>query len=147
MNKITFRHFSIILLLSIVLILNYFLRQNIDITNTPIEYSKCRLGDESCEIIIAGHRLELLIEGDIRALKPFIVHIVDIDNVIEQAKVRFEMKTMDMGINQYVFKKADNSWQANVVIPICTTGRRDWIAKFEIDLNGESRKVVFNIEI
>lgn len=147
MNKITFRHFSIILLLSVVLIVNYFLRQDIVNTNTPIEYSKCRLGDESCEIFIAGHRLELLIEGRVKALKPFIVYIVDKDNTIEQAKVRFEMKAMDMGINQYAFKKLDNSWQANVVIPICTTGRRDWIAEFDIDFNGDSIKVIFNMEI
>ena len=147
MKKITVRHFSIILLLSIVLIVNYFLRQDIDITNTPVEYSKCRLGDQSCEIIIAGHRLELLIEGEVRALKPFIVHIVDTDNILEQAKVIFEMKAMDMGINQYVFKKVDDNWQANVVIPICTTGRLDWVAEFEIASNGDLRKVVFNIEI
>lgn len=147
MNKITFRHFSIILLLSVILIVNYFLRQDVDNSNTPIEYSTCRLGGESCEIVIAGHRLELLIEGEVKALKPFIVRIFDKDNAIGQAKVRFLMKTMDMGINQYAFKKVDDSWQVNVVIPICTTGRRDWVAEFDIDFNGESIKLVFNVEI
>ncbi len=147
MNKITFQHYFIILLLSAVLIVNYFLRQDVDDAVIRVEYSECRLGDENCKIIVAGHRLELFIEGEVKALKPFVVHIVDKDNVIEQAKVRFEMKAMDMGLNQYVFKKHDDGWQANVVIPICTTGRRDWLVELDININAGLKRIVFNIEI
>lgn len=147
MNRITFQHYFIILLLSCVLIVNYFLRQDADDINIPVIYSECRLGNENCEIIVAGHRLEFFVEGKVKALKPFIVHIVDKDNAIQQAKVQFEMKAMDMGINQYVFKKDDDSWQADVVIPICTTGRRDWLVEFDININAGVKRIVFNIEI
>jgi hypothetical protein len=44
------------------------------------------------------------------------------------------MVGMDMGVNRFhLRRKADQRWQGKVILPLCTTGRSDWIATVEIE--------------
>jgi hypothetical protein len=66
------------------------------------------------------------------ALKPFNI-LLSSDAVLESVTVSLEMQGMDMGQNRYRMLKADDgSWQADITLPICTSGRSDWIAIFEL---------------
>ncbi len=146
MNKKTLRSLFVVLLLALVIVGNYFLRPGAD--NNQVEYSKCQLGIESCVIVIDGMELEIIVEGEIKALKPFVIHMTDKNQIIDKALVKFNMKAMDMGVNQYEFVQIDNNnWKAEVVIPVCTTGRRDWLVEFEIDNEIKKKNISFEIEI
>ena len=146
MNKKTLRSFFVVLLLALVIVGNYFLRKGTD--NNQVEYSKCQLGIENCLIVTDGMELEIIVEGEIKALKPFVIHMVDKNQIIDKALVKFNMKAMNMGVNQYEFVQIDNNnWKAEVVIPVCTTGRRDWLVEFEIDNEIKKKNISFEIEI
>ncbi|MCK5336254.1 MAG: hypothetical protein KAQ67_08825 [Gammaproteobacteria bacterium] len=146
MNKKTLRSLFVVLLLALVIVGNYFLRKGTD--NNQVEYSKCQLGIENCLIVIDGMELEIIVEGEIKALKPFVIHMTDKNQIIDKALVKFNMKAMDMGVNQYEFIQIDhNNWKAKVVIPVCTTGRRDWLVEFVIDNEIKNKNISFEIEI
>ncbi|KVW95526.1 hypothetical protein [Thiobacillus denitrificans] len=47
---------------------------------------------------------------------------------------KFQMVGMDMGFNRYDLRPtADGAWAAKVTLPVCVSGRRDWILYLELD--------------
>lgn len=48
--------------------------------------------------------------------------------------IEFSMQGMDMGPNRYrLVRQADGSWTGRVTLPICVSGRRDWLMIVDID--------------
>lgn len=46
----------------------------------------------------------------------------------------FTMRDMDMGYNRYrLTQQQPQLWQARVVLPVCVTGRHDWLLTLDID--------------
>jgi hypothetical protein len=51
---------------------------------------------------------------------------------------------MDMGLNRYrMLGDASSGWRAEVTLPICMSGRSDWIAEFELVSAG--RRVLLRV--
>ena len=70
------------------------------------------------------------------ALKPFRVSLSS-DLALDAVSVSLEMQGMDMGQNHYRLLKTDTgNWQADITLPICTSGRSDWIAVFDLQGGG-----------
>ncbi len=66
------------------------------------------------------------------ALKPFNVTLSS-DAALNAVTVSLEMQGMDMGQNHYrLLRAADGSWQAEITLPVCASGRSDWLADFEL---------------
>jgi len=86
-----------------------------------------RAGDLRVSVRMAPHR---------SALKPFNVTLSS-DARFESVIVSLEMQGMDMGQNRYRLLKADDGrWQADITLPVCTSGRSDWVAVFELQAAG-----------
>jgi hypothetical protein len=52
---------------------------------------------------------------------------------VETVMISFAMRGMDMGLNRYrMVRGASNTWTADVTLPICVSGRSDWIAGVEL---------------
>lgn len=50
-----------------------------------------------------------------------------------QVMVDFQMRDMDMGLNRYRLEAADAGvWQGRATLPVCVSGRSDWIARLTI---------------
>lgn len=46
-----------------------------------------------------------------------------------RVEIEFLMSGMDMGINRYRLDAGeDGQWLGRAILPVCTTGRRDWLA-------------------
>jgi hypothetical protein len=45
----------------------------------------------------------------------------------------FTMRDMDMGFNRYRFLRAGAGWRARVTLPLCVSGRREWIMTLTLD--------------
>ncbi len=73
-----------------------------------------------------------------RALQPFPLNLrVDDGQNLESVTVEFAMQGMDMGRNRYHLSgDSMTSWNASVTLPICTSGRSDWVADFELIAEG-----------
>jgi hypothetical protein len=104
--------------------------------------------DASCDITQTGCnssgddiRLRLELKGSPGALRPFPAH-VHIDGLQNpgQLDVRmiFSMQGMDMGDlrQKLVFNQQTGGWSGQVILPICTSGRSDWLARVDV-VDGE----------
>jgi hypothetical protein len=69
-----------------------------------------------------------------RALQPFPIHIqLDGPQSAVAVTVDFSMQGMNMGSNRYhLMADASAGWNADIILPICTSGRTDWVADFEL---------------
>ena len=54
----------------------------------------------------------------------------------------FQMAGMEMGFNRYRLQRQDGDvWQAEVTLPICVRGRKDWLLLLEVH-EGQAEKQV-----
>ncbi len=92
-----------------------------------------------CRVENGGLSVEVRMGPDIHALQPFLVQL-DSGNDLDIAEilVAFSMRGMDMGWNRYRLETdGAGGWQAQVTLPICVSGRSDWLADFEISAAGQ----------
>ncbi|MEN8763094.1 MAG: hypothetical protein ABF290_11730 [Thiogranum sp.] len=69
-----------------------------------------------------------------RALQPFPIHLqLAGQQQADAVTVAFSMQDMDMGSNRYrLLADASAGWNADITLPICMSGRTDWVADFEL---------------
>lgn len=92
----------------------------------------CNAALRRCNAMFDNVLVGLQAKAPVRVLRPFDVTI----NVaglaseqIDQVRAEFIMKGMQMGQSRYAFRRLDNGlWSAAVTLPVCTSGRSDWIA-------------------
>ena len=148
MKKVSANSVFILLLLIMILVGNYYLKP---VAEEPAVFiSDCDLTKNKCKVSLTESELEIMILGELKALQAFTIRIIDNNDWLEQASVDLKMKAMDMGKNRFAFVKSGNhGWKSEVVIPVCTTGRRDWLFEFEFEFikSGVREKVVFELTI
>lgn len=82
-----------------------------------------------CAASAEGLRVELQLLPLPEPLKPFQARVTITGKVVTAPVLELSMIGMDMGDNRYrLVADKDGTWTATVVLPICTTGRADWIA-------------------
>ena len=82
-------------------------------------------------------RLSVSLGPGVAALKPFPVTLaMDADSRpdVKEITLVFSMQGMTMGQNRYrMIRQSDRVWSAKVTLPICTSGRSDWLADLDIE--------------
>jgi hypothetical protein len=70
----------------------------------------------------------------------------DKSGLVKTASVRFSMKNMDMGYNEFSFNSEQaGEWKAKAILPVCTAGRSDWF--MELMLKAADVRVLFRFVI
>ena len=86
-----------------------------------------------CTVTVPPRSLALELNGDVRPLRPIELLLRLPDSALPSAgpaSVDFVMVGMDMGLNRYTLtRQADGSYRAKIILPVCSTGRSDWVAK------------------
>jgi len=87
----------------------------------------CRAADGSVTV-------RVVFGAEPRALQPFPIHIqFEGHQRADSVTVAFSMQGMDMGLNRYrLSADASGGWNADITLPICMSGRTDWLADFEL---------------
>lgn len=87
-----------------------------------------------CSVAITAFSVDFLIGPEPRALRPFAVRAsISDDASITAIAVEFVMADMHMGMSRYrLVPQNDRTWRADVTLPVCVSGRSDWIAQFEL---------------
>jgi hypothetical protein len=127
-----------------VFIAAYFLGQSIDSQNSgkePTEVvmvkSACNPTQQPCNISLAGNIIVYRILTVPSALKSFQVEVQAFDTPIDSIRLRFLMADMDMAKNEYyLVNKGNNSWRQEVILPVCSLRRKDWLNQLEIEYDG-----------
>ncbi len=97
-----------------------------------------------CAAIGEGRQVEIGVEGRLRLLEPFVLwaRVQDADKV----QASFDMEGMDMGFNLYTLRPdPSGTWRTKVTLPVCITGRNDWLLHLEVD--GQRFTVPFVTEL
>jgi len=94
---------------------------------------------EGCTAQGGLRAMTLKMSGDVRPLRPFELRLILPEAVRAQAtdaSVDFVMVGMDMGINRYtLLKQANGDFVGKVILPVCSIGRSDWLAKLSVVVN------------
>lgn len=98
---------------------------------------------EGCRVNDSGVSMEILFETRPRALQPFPVRVkIEAVGLLEQVTVGFTMRGMDMGQNRYALQQgADDEWTGSITLPVCVSGRSDWVAGFELQTADKNYRV------
>lgn len=118
-----------------IIFFNFFAEStNEERTVVLISVDKCNPQNKICNVKHKDFTIEISLDENIFYLKPFNVSILSNDKVdIEKIYVDFKMKDMNMGLNRFRLKnKGEQKWLGVVVLPVCITGRPDWIATVDI---------------
>ena len=87
---------------------------------------------KGCRIDLDGKAVMVLVSGELKPLKAFQVRVEA--PRAEKVEARFTMESMDMGFNLYTLRaEKAGVFQANVTLPVCVTGRRDWVMHLDVD--------------
>ncbi len=108
--------------------------------NTP-EIVSCPDLTRLCRFEVAGKPVELRFSAPPSGLHPFILQLHA--PAAREVYASFIMRSMDMGFNRYrLLSGGAGNWQAQVLLPVCVSGRRDWILTLTVD--GASVEIPFH---
>jgi hypothetical protein len=97
-----------------------------------------------CSARLGGREVTVGVEGELKVLEPFEVWVKAPG--AKEVQASFAMKDMDMGFNLYTLKPdPQGAFRARVTLPVCVSGRRDWIMILDVD--GRKLSVPFVTEL
>lgn len=97
-----------------------------DVLRAP---AKCDPQREPCVARGAGGTVTLRFPDGARLMQPFAVEVEVGGAQVSSVSIDFAMRGMDMGVNEFRLEAAAHGlWRANALLPVCSTGRADWIA-------------------
>ena len=115
----------------------------------------CNVQENKCKVNIEKIYFNIVMDKDIFYLKKFNVDVF-VDNEfkekIKSIKVYFKMKNMNMGnnvfvLNKLLLKKERQNWNTAAVLPICVSGRADWVAALEVIIENKIYIIEFPIQV
>lgn len=118
-----------------------------NLTNLSVESGECEVYPAGCAAHGPGLELKLRFLDQPSALLPTAIELSS-SAPLSSAAVDFEMVSMNMGLNRYRLEP-DNTgmYRAQVMLPVCASGRRDWIARVRAVSDGRSYLAEFPFEV
>ena len=110
----------------------------------------CNINSQPCYIETSALNVFIDFDKNIFYLKPFGVSITTEIANVESIRLNFKMKGMSMGLSHFILKKekSENNklkWNAIVLLPICVTGRADWLV--DIELSTKNKNYILTLPI
>jgi len=108
----------------------------------------CKAGD-------AQHSVTLHFPEKVAYLKPFKMRVTNQgfrQDRIEKVEVDFKMVGMDMGLNRFtllpsVDEKGNVSHEGEGILPVCVSGRVDWLASTHVVTSDKIYKAEFEFKV
>lgn len=100
----------------------------------PISTLSCINPLQGCQIELERQPVHIQFIEPPSGLHPFTLRVTT--PKASRISATFSMRDMDMGSNRYILvRNAPETWQAKVVLPVCVSGRHDWLLTLDIDGN------------
>lgn len=110
----------------------------------PAIRAACANPQAGCTAALGGQAVELGMTGALKVLSPIQIWLKA--SGARSVEASFTMEGMDMGFNLYTLRPdAQGVFRANVILPVCVTGRRDWLMTLRVD--GRALVVPFVTEL
>lgn len=107
----------------------------------------CDSAVQPCRARSADLSLQLQLGPPVTPLRPFTAQLGVVDgelNAAAEVELSFVMRGMEMGLNRYRLQRDGEKWSGLVTLPVCTTGRVDWIAVVTVRSNGRQWTAEFS---
>lgn len=131
---------AILLLIALVV----FLQPGQQSGETPAETLQCADLAAGCSTRLGDSAVQVGIAGELKVLQPFEVWVRA--EGARRVQARFTMEGMDMGFNLYTLRAdKEGVFRGRVTLPLCVSGRRDWVMTLDID--GRALAVPFVTEL
>ncbi len=121
------------------------MRETVWLTPEP----DCNVTERICQATGPDVRLRLQLGPPVSVMRSFPIRVkLDGDyGEVEQVSVLFTMEGMNMGLNWYRLKEGRaGRWIGQAMLPVCTSGRTDWIARVSVRAGRRDWKVEFPFE-
>ena len=119
---------GILLLAGLVVYLN----QARDPEGSPPPVLDCPDLTVGCSTRLHGQAVSVGVEGELKVLQPFEVWVQA--GQARKVQATFTMEGMDMGFNLYTLRAdKEGVFRGRVTLPVCVSGRRDWVMTLDID--------------
>jgi hypothetical protein len=121
-------------------------------SSTPVQVlqpdAACNPVKKVCEARGGPVALGLRLDASAQALKPFRVTVSVHGMVPDSVTADFNMPGMDMGRNRYQLERGGgDNWIANVILPVCASGRNDWEAVVSAVRGDAGARAIFPFHI
>ena len=111
-----------------------------------IRRGECKVYPDGCSARGPEVELQLRFVDRPNAMTPAAIELRS-STPLSSATVDFEMSGMDMGLNRYRLEAGDReTYRAKVMLPVCVSGRRDWIARVQVVTEGRVYRAEFPFE-
>lgn len=99
---------------------------------TQIPTVACTHPLQGCQFQLKQQSVQVSFINSPSGLHPFTLRVIMPH--AQHIYATFAMRDMAMGNNRYrLLHVGGNLWQASVVLPVCVTGRHDWLLTLDID--------------
>lgn len=96
----------------------------------------CDPTQTACQARFGEYSLRLIFLDQPSTLKPFRVRLESDAEKIDNLVLDFKMPGMNMGMNRHRLSYENGFWQNQLVLPVCTQSRNDWIVTLELEQAG-----------
>ncbi|MFN3594790.1 MAG: hypothetical protein ACK4TK_08925 [Thiobacillaceae bacterium] len=87
---------------------------------------------KGCTTRLGDREVTVGVSGELKVLQPFEVWVRA--GGARKVQAQFTMEGMDMGFNLYTLHAdRDGVFRGRVTLPVCVSGRRDWVMTLDID--------------
>lgn len=132
--------YAVALLTAAGLVALWTLRPGMDVSApsaTPLHVeADCDSALRACAARSDSVDIALQLGPPVRPMQVFTIQVRTLRGTLgadARVDVQFQMRDMDMGINRYRLAiDADGVWRGSALLPVCSSGRSDWIAQVEI---------------
>ena len=119
---------GILLMVALVVLLQP-RRESLDAAPQTLQ---CAALARGCTTRLGDREVALGITGELKVLQPFELWVRA--EGARKVQARFTMEGMDMGFNLYTLRPDQKGvFRGRVTLPVCVSGRRDWVMTLEID--------------
>ncbi|WP_141565228.1 hypothetical protein [Ectothiorhodospira sp. PHS-1] len=109
--------------------------------------SGCELDDRGCLMMVDGEAIRVRGPARIPPLERFVLHLEGSDS-LDPLEVSYIMPGMDMGLHRFEFQSvAAGNWEAESVLPVCMSGRMDWLALVRVRLGDQIHELRVPVQL
>lgn len=112
-----------------------------EVAETLTIAADCDAAQTACAARGEGLAVELALGPDVQPMQAFPIRLRTIEGRLPASTVvelEFRMQAMDMGMNRYRLLRDDQgAWTGEATLPVCSSGRSDWLAEVEIRQGGQ----------
>jgi len=141
----------VFILLAIFFIPQKYIVETKVLPRVSVNNMQCNPQVKECKVDIDDIRLNISLDKNIYYLKPFNIVVGSNDkngSKIKDIHIEFKMKNMDMGVNRFKLTLHNNKhWKSKLLLPICITGRADWIAALEVVTESSEYVISFPLSV